>query len=192
MKSCRGGRRRPMTAHLRSRAGLRKSSPVCRYPMSRRRWRCRVRHRARRGRRHLPAHAGSDSPSASGRRGWHIAAGRAGRSGCRPAGDRAAPCRVPFRHAPAAPAAPAIRASREPLRAQAVRPAVRRWFRRPRPPRCRSRCRAAPTIAARVRRRRCFQPASAIAASPRPGRGTARRLRRCLPATPLRFPSARP
>ena len=190
MKSCRGGPRRPMTAHLRSRAGLRKSSPVCRCPTSRRRWRCRVRHRARRGRRHLPARAGSDSPFASGRRGWHTAAGRAGRSECRPAANRAAPCRAPFRHAPAARAAPAIRAARSRLRAPPVRPAGRRWFCRPRPQRCRSRCRAAPTIAARVRRRRCFQPASALAASLRPGRGTAGRLRQRLPA--LRFPSARP
>ena len=101
--------------------------------MSRRRWIRRVRHRARRGRRHLPARAGSDSPSASGRRGWHRAAGRAGRSGCRPAANRAAPCRAPLRRAPAARAAPAIPAARERLRAQPMRPAGRRWFRRRRP-----------------------------------------------------------
>ena len=107
-KSCRGGRRRPRRRMRRPKAGSRKSSPACRCPRSRRRWRRRVRHRARRGRRHPPARAGSHNPSASERPGWHRAGGRAGRSGCRPAADRAAPCRAGLRRARAAPMAPAI------------------------------------------------------------------------------------
>ena len=121
MKSCRGGRRPPAAARRRRRAGSRKSSPACRCPRSRRRSIRPVRHRARRGRRHLPAHAGSDSPSAPGTPGWHTAAGRAGRSGCRREADRAAPCRAWLRRARAVRAAPAIRAARRPARAPLIR-----------------------------------------------------------------------
>ena len=85
-----------------SRPGSRKSSPACRCPRCCWRWRRRARHRARRGRRPLPAHAGSHSRSARETRGWRRAAGRAGRSGRRPAADRAASGRAGFRRAPAA------------------------------------------------------------------------------------------
>ncbi len=116
--------------------GSRKSSPACRCPMCCWRSRRRVRHRARRDRRPLPARAGSHSPSAPETRGWHRAAGRAGRSGRRPASDRAAPCRAGFRRAPAARAAPAIPAcSLPPVRAGAsglASPAARQRFRRSR------------------------------------------------------------
>ena len=89
----------------RKRSGSRKSSPACRFPMCC--WRSirRVRHRGRRGRRPLPAHAGSDSPSARETPDWHRAAGRADRSGCRREEDRAGLCRAGFRRAPAAPGA---------------------------------------------------------------------------------------
>ena len=50
-----------------------------------------------------------------GRRGWHRAAGRAGRSECRPAADRAASCRAGFRRARAARQAPATPAGRRPF-----------------------------------------------------------------------------
>ena len=76
--------------------GLRKSSPACRCRRCCWRSRRRARHRARRGRRPPPAHEGSHSPSARETRGWHRAAGRAGRSARRRAADRAASGRAGF------------------------------------------------------------------------------------------------
>ena len=123
MKSCRGGHRSPLAAHrFGRRLGSRKSSPACRCPRCWRRSTRPARHRARRGRRHLPAHAGcriadlrSETP------GWRRAAGRAGRSGCRREADRAASCRAGLRRAPAAPAAPASRAGSPAVRARRCR-----------------------------------------------------------------------
>ena len=195
MKWCRGGRRPPPPARRHQRAGSRKSSPACRCPKSMTRSIRPVRHRARRGRRHLPAHAGLDSPSAPGTPSWHRAAGRAGRSGCRREADRAAPCRAWLRRAPAVRAAPATRVARRSGRAPPLWRSLRIRLRSARQAalHCRSRFRAAPTIGARVRGRRCSRPASATAPSCRRVGGTVRRSSaRRLPALPAALPDRLP
>ena len=94
----------PAAAHPAA-GGARKSSPACRCPTCCWRWTRRARHRAHRGRRPPPAHAGWHSPSARETRGWRRAAGRADRSARRSAAGRAAPGRARCRRAAAARAA---------------------------------------------------------------------------------------
>jgi len=115
MQSCRGGRRPPAPAHVRRRAGSRKSSPACRCPTCWGRFETRVRHRARRGRRLPPAHAGSNSPSAPETPVGIEQPGRAGRSARRTGSKSSSTLsRLRFAAAPAARVLPANRACRLP------------------------------------------------------------------------------